>query len=126
MKNLQKMVLWISLISIVNNTSYSQDSIYLEKDKPAPFTGFLLPEETVKELKNNTLERDSYKRQLDLTNQNVDILNKEKIILLDQNLKLIQSGTLDHTLNNWEKAGYFFGGIILTGLAIKGAQNLRP
>lgn len=128
MKKLLKMIFLISLINSLslNNITYAQEATFLNKDDKSPYSGYLLPESTIKELRNNTLERDSYKTRLDLTQKNNDILNQEKTILLDQNLKLMVAGSADHVLNNWEKAGYFLAGIITVGLAIKGAQNLKP
>lgn len=97
----------------------------MNKGDIAQFEGNLLTLDITKQLYNDSLEKSSLQKQLDLTNSNNQLLNQEKQILLDQNKSLIEAATKDHNLNNWEKAGYFFGGIILTGLAIKGAQQLR-
>lgn len=111
---------------LLQENAFANDPVYLNVQDKAPFSGYLLPEDTVKELRNNTLERDSLQIQLDLTNKNNQLLTQEKQLLLDQNLKLIEAGTTDHNLNNWEKTGFFLAGILVTGLAIKGAANLRP
>lgn len=114
------------IISIlISNISFADDAYFINKDQSAKFSGYLIPEDKTKELYNSVLERDSYKTQLDLINKNIDLYKQENSILLNQNSSLIKTATENHTLNSWEKAGYFFGGLFLTALAIEGAQKLR-
>lgn len=116
----------ISLIIVVISLNcLAEDAVFLEKDQKSPFSGYLLPEETVKNLRNDSLEKDSLKIQLDLTNKNNQLLSQEKQLLLDQNFKLIEAGTKDHNLNTLEKIVYFAAGILTVGLAIKGVQAIR-
>jgi len=114
------------IISLISNLAFAQNAVFLNKDDKAPFSGDLLTVETTKQLYNDSLEKSSLQKQLDLTNQNNNLLSQEKQLLLDQNDKLIKAGVEDHNLNNWEKVGYFSAGIILTALAVKGAMSLRP
>lgn len=111
------MIKLVLIILLISNLSFAQDSIYLDKDKSAPFSGYLLPEETVKELRNNTLERDLYKTESDLRERQVKLLS-------DQNEKLAKTLQDTSSLSTWEKIGFFLGGVILTGLAIKGAHEV--
>lgn len=120
-----KIILLTFSMTLITNLSFADDSYYINKNGSAKFSGYLIPEETVKQLRNNTIERDAFKTQLDLTNQNVTLKDKEIQLLTDQNDKLATSLRNSETLNIWERAGYLLGGIIITGLAIKGAQQLK-
>lgn len=119
------MVRVILILTLISNLAIAQNAVHMNKGDIAQFEGDLLTLETTKQLYNDSLEKTSLQKQLDLTNSNNTLLNQEKQILLDQNKSLIENATKDHTLSTWEKAGYFFGGIVITGLAIKGAQQLR-
>lgn len=119
------MIKIILILTLISNLAFAQNAVHLNKNDPAPFEGDLLTLETTKQLYNDSLEKTSLQKQLDLTNSNNQLLNQEKQILLDQNKSLIENSVKDHNLNNWERAAYFFGGILVTGLAIKGAQQLR-
>jgi len=108
----------ISLIMLTSLNSFAQqESVYLDKGTPAPFFGYLLPEDTVITLRNNTLERDMYKTESTLKDQQIQLLSTQ-----NDNL----SKTLESTssLNAWEKIGFFVGGVLITGLAISGAHAI--
>lgn len=120
------MVRLILILTLISNIAFAQNAVFINKDDKAPFSGDLLTTDQVKSLYNDSLEKSSLQKQLDLTNSNNQLLTQEKQILLDQNKSLISTATQDHTLNSWEKVGYFLGGIVITALAIKGAQQLKP
>lgn len=116
----------VLIILLLSNFAFADDAYFINKNDAAKFSGYLIPEDKTKDLYNAVLERDSYKEQLDLTNKNIDLYKQENGILLNQNSNLIKSATEDHILNDWQKAGFFVLGIIVTGLSIKAAANLRP
>lgn len=114
------------IFSLISLNSFAQDATFLEKDQKAPYSGILLPKEKVQELRNNTLERDSFKKQneslntsLDLQQKNLGLKDNQINILLTQNDNLAKTLGAERTLNNWEKAGYFLGGILIIGLSAK-------
>jgi len=130
---LLKKIFLSSLISltIISNQVWAEDSVFLNKDDKAPYSGYLLPKEKVLELRNNTLERDTLKLQNDSLNRSVTrqdgiIAKKDQQLTLygDQMDKMAQVAYSAQSLNNWEKVGYVALGIIITGLAIKGAHDL--
>lgn len=102
---------------LLSNICLAQDVIYLDKDSKAPFSGYLLPEEKVKELRNNTIERDLYKTEVDLRERQVKLLN-------EQNDKLALTLQSTSSLSTWEKVGYFIGGVLITGLAVNLAHQI--
>lgn len=114
-----KKTFWTSLISllIINSTCFAQESIYINKDDKAPFSGYLLPEETVKTLRNNTLERDLYKTEADLRERQVKLLS-------DQNDRLATTLQSTSSLSTWEKIGFFSLGVLITGGAVKLAHEV--
>lgn len=113
---LQKLLMIFVILSL-SNTVLADDSVYLDKDKPAPYSGYLLPEAKVKELRNSSLERDMYKTTNELKDQQIKLLS-------DQNNKLATTLESTSNLSTWEKIGCFAGGVLLTGLAIAGAHAI--
>lgn len=123
---------WISLILIsllITSSSFAEDAIYLEKDQKSPYSGVLMPESKVIELRNNTLENNTRKLQIDSLNTSVnlleDIVSKktEQVgILLDQNDKLSKTAFSERNLNNWEKAGWFVAGLFVAYASVKVGQ----
>lgn len=95
----------------------AQDSVWLDKGQNSPFSGYLLHEEEVKILRNNTLERDMYKTTNDFKDQQIKLLS-------DQNVKLATTLESTSSLSMWEKVGYFTAGILVTGLAVKAAHEI--
>lgn len=128
---MKKLIVILSLFNFIGSTSYAEESIYLNQGQTAPYSGFLLPKEKVQELYNNTTERDFYKntndslkKSIDLEQSNNNIKDQKIKLLLDQNDQLAKTAYNARELSNWEKIGYFLGGIIVTSLAIKGMHEL--
>lgn len=111
------MVRLILALLLISNLSYAEDSIYLNKGDSSPYSGYLLPEEEVKQLRVNTIERDLYKTTSDLKGQQVQLLT-------DQNIKFATALESTSSLRTWEKIGYFTAGIVIVVLAIKGAHEV--
>lgn len=107
----------VVILLIISNTCFAQDSIFIDKDTKAPFSGYLLPEEKVKELRNNTLERDLYKTESELRERQVKLLS-------EQNDKLATTLQSTSSLSSWEKIGFFALGILVTGGAVKLAHEI--
>jgi hypothetical protein len=112
---------FIIMILLISSTSYADptqnDSIYITKGQTATFSGFLVPEATIKALRNDSLELDLYKTTSGLKDQQIALLGA-------QNTNL--SNTLEKTssLSTWEKVGYFTAGVLLTALAVDGASKI--
>lgn len=120
----------LASLLIVNN-ALAQDAVYLNQNDKAPFTGYLLPQEKLVELKNNTMERDTLEAQnaslnASLKLQDDIIAKKDQQLTLysEQNDKLAQTANSALSLSTWEKIGYITLGVVITGLAVKGAHEL--
>lgn len=120
------MIKLILLLSLISNLAFAQNAMHLNKNDPAPFEGNLLTLETTKQLYNDSLEKNSLQKQLDLTNSNVNLLQQDKNLLLDQNSKLLKANQDQKSLNDLEKVGCVILGIAITALAVKGAASLKP
>lgn len=80
----------------------------------APFSGYLLPPETVKNLYNSDIDLNFYKKAND--NLNLQIVDYEKRLqnFREQNEKL--ADRLEHSETNFfEKTGFFILGALITG-----------
>lgn len=122
----------ISLISLLNvNSGWAYQPSLLEKDKPAPFTGYLFSPEDTAKLRGELVEKDglvkineSYQRSIDLYQKNEEILNNKVNVLLNQNDQLSNSLYKEKTLSSFEKVLWFVGGVLITGFAFYGAQKV--
>lgn len=110
---------------------YADDAIYLNQNDKAPYSGYLLSEDKIKELRNNTIERDGFKaindsltKQLSLVQQDSSLKDQKVNLLLDQNDKLAKTAYADRELNTWERVAYFVGGVLITGFAIYGVHQI--
>lgn len=110
--------------STIGNT---EDAIYLEKNKPAPFTGILFTESKANQLRSDLLESD--KDKLRLTSEQLKVQNLHSVIQLKdseielyakQNQRLIKAEQTSNTMQY-----IWFGlGVLATGAAVYGAGAL--
>jgi len=107
----------IFIILLISNISWAQESVYLDKDKPAPFSGYLVPEETIKNLRNDSLDAEMYRKIVPLKDNQIQLLT-------DQNTKLATTLISTTSMTTLEKVAWFAGGIIVTGLAVKAAHEI--
>lgn len=114
------------ILTLISNLAFAQNAVHMNKGDVAEFEGDLLTLSTAKQLYDDSLEKNSLQKQLDLTNQNLTLLQQDKTLLLDQNSKLIKAAQEEKVTSDVEKGLWFLGGIILTGLAVKAAGSLKP
>lgn len=127
MKIYQSLILSISLINV---NSFSQDTVALQKDDKAPFTGILFSEEKSRKIKLELEEKDSYKvlydstqRSLNLLDQNLKLKDDQIDILMNQNNKLAMSLRDSKDFNSWERFAWFALGVVATGFAVYGLNQ---
>jgi hypothetical protein len=128
MKIFQYLILSISLIA--GSRSFSQDTIYIEKDTKAPFSGILFTETKAREIKIQLEERDtfkllneSYTRSLDLTISNMRLKDEQLDLVLKQNTKLSMALRDQKDFNTWERIGWFALGVVATSFAVYGVKQ---
>lgn len=122
----------ITIILLSFNLAYAgscpNDVQVLTKGTTAPCDGILLSLEASRKADQNTQDLQYYK---DLNSQlqlRQDYMSKE-VNILDERLKLYidETDVLSKRVSEskWEKYGYFALGILVTGLAVNGASQLR-
>lgn len=109
------------LILSLSIPAFAEDSIYLEKEQKAPYSGILLPKEKVQELRVNTELKESLERSIILYKQNEEIYQKNQTLLIEQNQSLIKS----RGMTDLEKVLWLVGGVLLTGISVWGAGQLK-
>lgn len=114
--------------SIVGNNGFCQsDSTFIEKGKPAPFSGVLFSEDKAQGIRNELLESDKTKLLLETERnrsqrlgQIIELKDEEIELYQKQNTRLLKANDRSDTLNY-----VWFGlGILATGLAVYGAGAL--
>lgn len=113
--------------SIVVNNAYGQDTQYIEKGQPAPYSGILFTEKKAQELRSELLDGDKNKLFLE-TEKNRSLRLGQIIELKDEEIELYrkQNERLLKTTDRSDTLNYvWFGlGILATGLAVYGAGSL--
>lgn len=122
---MRKLILTISLISLISASSRADDVVYLTKDTPSPYTGYLFPEEKAKLIRTQLIDLDelkyenaSFQKSIDLYKKNEDLYSQKVNLLLDQNNKLVDTVYKEQQVSNLEKAMWFSIGVIATGLGV--------
>lgn len=120
----------IVILVLMTNMVWAEDAVYLDKDQKSPFSGYLLPQEKLVELRNNTLERDTLKvqnaslnRSLTLQNDIIDHKDQQIKLYSDQNDKLASTAARAESMSTLEKFGLVTLGMVITGLAVYGAHT---
>lgn len=117
----------ILLASLFGSNVYAEDQVvFIKKNDPAPYDGVLFTEKKAQEIRLQLIDGDlnkdlneSYKRTVELQKLIIEGKDKQNTMLLDQNDKLAKTAYDSQKMSNWEKAGYFVGGILVTGMAVK-------
>ena len=116
---------------MVGNNVYAEDVLVLQKGDAAPYTGLLFPQDKANEARIGIIERDSYKslydsarRQISLFQTDSELKDKKIDLLLAQNDKLAVNLERARDTSDWMKLAYVGLGIVITGLAIKGAKEI--
>lgn len=117
----------ICLIGSIVGNSYAQDSVYLDKDKPAPFSGILFTEKKAQDIRSELMEGDKTKLWLETEKnrssrllQIVELKDEEIELYNKQNQRLMKVNDRSDTMNM-----LWFGlGVLATGLAVYGAGAL--
>ena len=116
-------LLLISSIAL-NVPSRAEDAVILQKNSPAPFTGILMDNTMVNDLRKASVERDglvnlnaSLTRSMTLQDDIITRQNNQKITLLDQNDKLALRLGEERSIGTWERIGFMALGIAASGMA---------
>lgn len=121
----------ITILLIISHWVFADEAVFLNKNDPAPYDGFLITPAKVQEIKQVKFERDtylklneSYDKSLKLQ-EDINSKNQDKIkLLLDQNDKLAKTAYDSQSINTLEKALWFVGGMVAVGLGAYGISQV--
>lgn len=119
--------LMVVTLLIGSTAANSQDSQYLEKSQPAPYTGILFTESKAQSIRNELLEGDKNKLLLETEKHRtarlgeiVKLKDEEIELYNKQNQRLLKVNDRSDTMQY-----IWFGlGVIVTGAAVYGAGAL--
>lgn len=128
---MKKLVVAMSLIfSIIGNnalaiTEAEQQVIVLEKDFPAPFRGYLFPEDKALKFRKDLLQLDtlkslneSYERSITLYKNNEELFNYKINTLMDQNDRLAKAAYQAQDRDKFENWFWFGMGFLLASAGV--------
>lgn len=126
-------IILLLIISIIGNIAFADsDAIVLDKGQPAPWPGILLTNDRAQSARKAEIElgqykllNESFQKSLDIEKSNIDFFKQKVDILTIDNQNLSSSLQKERSSNDLNKVFYFLGGIVLTSLAIEGANKLR-
>jgi hypothetical protein len=119
------------ILILLSNTLKAEDSVYLLKNTPSPYTGFLLPSSKVQELKNNTIQLQgcnsnitSYQQSLSICqDMNTHYQDSDKIYST-QNDALAKQLQAAQSTSDVQKILYFGAGVLATILVLYGVKKV--
>lgn len=108
------------ITSILSSPSFAADSVvHLQKNDPAPYTGFLLSPERAERVRTISIEHDTLQKiNKDLNGINTTL--KTQIKNCNNENSLLSNNTKDTSV--WVKAGYFLLGVVITGAIVKAVK----
>lgn len=128
---MKKITSFVLSLSLLGNLCYADDIIHLNQGDKAPNSGFLFSEDKTRDTRIKLLERNTFEglnESLTKTNtflqQNSEKKDEQFKLVMDRNIQLSAVVRDQQSLNNWEKAGYFVAGVLLTYFAIKTAHDI--
>lgn len=122
----------IILILFTAFPAFAEEAYYLEKTKPAPYTGFLFSPEKTQEIRKTYLEHENYKLineslkssldfQVNIIKQKSEQLN----LSMERNTVLAKELRDERSMGDLERIGWFALGIIATGVAGYGISRIK-
>lgn len=121
------------IFSIIGSSFAKADEVTLiDKGSPAPFKGYLFPEDKALKFKNELQELDrlkelvvSYDKSISLYKSNEELYNHKINVLLEQNNKLVDSIGKTEERDKWENRLWFILGMTVTAIGVYGAGQLK-
>lgn len=131
MKLLKIFKIFLIVLSLISSPVYAENAVYLEKDKPAPFTGFLITEQKAKEyqltdikLTEVTALNESLKKSLVLQQDVINLTNKKADLAVSGMERLSKQLYDERGLTSYERLLWFGLGVVAVGIAVYGAKKL--
>lgn len=135
MKLLLNKTLWIFSIAVssalIVNPLYANDVVYLEKDKPSPYSGILFPVERANELRKMAIEletlraiNESYSKSIQLYQKTMQLNDEKYLLIYNQNDRLSEALVESRRSSDLQKIIWFGLGVLATGFAVYGAKKV--
>lgn len=121
----------VSSSLICGTSGHTNDVIFLEEAKPAPYSGVLFPVEKANELRKMAIELDtlrvlkeSYEKSNKLYEEAIAIQEKKHSLVLEQNTKMAAALNESSQSQDFQKVIWFALGVFATGFAVYGAKKI--
>lgn len=96
---------------------------YIEKDTPAPYTGFLFTPEKEQQIRLTLIEHDFLKLELEVYKDTNKLLQERANLWQKQSTELANELVKKERLTFWQNTLYFGLGAILTGVLAVGVSR---
>lgn len=129
------MIKYLLIFSLISSTSFAscpKNVQVIQKGQEANCDGFLFSDEAEKKAAQ-AIEDSKYYKKLNerleqrkkLTDKEIEVLDKRLKLYIEQSETLAERLNKRETQNSWERVLWFSLGIVVTGLAVKGASELQ-
>jgi hypothetical protein len=105
--------------------------VFLEQNKPAPYSGVLFPVEKANELRKMAIEletlravNESYIKSIGLYQKTIQLHDEKYNLLYQQNDKLAEALVESRRSNDLQRVIWFTLGVLATGFAFYGAKKI--
>jgi len=121
---MKKLIAILLCFTILGEISYADEQgTYLDQDQKAPYSGYLIKDERVRELLRSERESttyklltESYEKSINLQQTIIEKKDEQIVILTDQTDKLYKTARDASGITFWEKALYFsLGALVVYG-----------
>jgi hypothetical protein len=109
----------------------ANEVVFLEQNKPAPYSGVLFPVEKANELRKMAIEletlraiNESYIKSIDLYQKTIRLHDQKYELLNEQNDRLSEALVESRRSNDLQKVIWFTLGVLATGFAVYGAKKI--
>jgi hypothetical protein len=130
-KTLRIFSIIVSSTIFLNNAVLANEVVFLEQNKPAPYSGVLFPAEKANELRKMAIEletlralNESYIKSIGLYQKTIQLHDEKFNLLNQQNDRLSEALVESRRSSDLQKVIWFTLGVLASGFAVYGAKKI--
>ena len=123
---MKKLIVCFMLTIVCLNNTFADNVVFLDKDKPAPFAGYLMDQEKVDKIRLLNIDYQEALKTKEYLQKDNDLYAKRLDNLTQYNDKLATEVVSLRENSIWSKIGFFIlGAAVTTGVAFGVSKAIR-